>query len=159
VQRSFVHAVVLRAIARHIAPRMVPLIDDGIAAWPLPQSERDIFRVMSEEQPWSRMTADEIEGQIATELGQHPFGDVGADRSMAWSAFGVVWTVSCVNDRDTWLAALELAAAIQIVQVEFADVDLLIIPSRVLIEVELSDETKPLSLNAHRNGSTSAHQN
>jgi hypothetical protein len=64
-----------------------------------------------------------------------------------------------VNDRDTWLAALELAAAIQIVQVEFADVDLLIIPSRVLIEVELSDETKPLSLNAHRNGSTSAHQN
>ena len=29
---------------------------------------------MSEDEPWSRMTPDEIEGKIAAELGQHPFG-------------------------------------------------------------------------------------
>jgi hypothetical protein len=152
VQRSFAHAVVLRAIASHIAPRMTPLIDDGIAAWPLPQLEQNTFRVMSDEEPWSSMTADEIEVKIATELGQHPFGDVGAERSMAWSSFGVVWTVRCVNDRDTWLAALELVAAVQIVQVEFADVDLLIIPSRVVIDVELNDETAPLCVQLPDNG-------
>lgn len=143
VRRSFAHAVVLRAIARHIAPRMVPLIDEAVATWPLPQSERDIFRAMSENEPWSRMTAEDVEAKIAAELGQHPFGDVGAERSVAWSAFGVIWTIRCVADKDTWLAALELAAAIQIVQVEFADVDLMIIPSLALIDVELADETKP----------------
>lgn len=152
VQRSFCHAVVLRAIARHIAPRMVPLIDDAIATWPLPQSEQSAFRAMSEEEPWSRMTAGEIEGKIATELGQHPFGDAGAERSLAWSAFGILWTVRCVADRDTWLAALELAAAIQIVQVEFADVDLLTIPSRVVIDVGLGDETKPQCVQLPDNG-------
>ena len=152
LQRSFAHAVVLRAIARYIAPRMVPLIDEAVAAWPLPKSEQDIFRAMSEDEPWSRMTAEEIEAKIAVELGHHPFGDVGAARSVAWSAFGVVWTIRCVPDRDTWLAALELAAAIQIVQVEFADVDLLIIPSRVIIDVEVSDKTKPQCAQLPDNG-------
>ena len=46
-------------------------------------------------------------------------------------------------DKATWLATLELVAAIQIVQVEFADVDLLIIPSRVLIDVVIGDEPNP----------------
>lgn len=143
VQRSFAHAVVLRALARHVAPRMVPLIDSAIATWPLPLSERDAFCAMSEEEPWSGMTVEEVEQKIAAELGQHPFSDVGHERSVAWSAFGVVWTIRCMTDRDTWMAALELAAAIQIVQVEFADVDLLIIPSRVVVDVRLGDEAKP----------------
>jgi len=152
VQRSFAHAVVLRAIARHIAPGMLPLIDEAVAAWPLPQSEQDLFRAMSEEEPWSQMTAETIEAKAALDLGQHPFGDVGAERSVAWSAFGVIWTIRCVADTDTWLAALELAAAIQIVQVEFADADLLIIPSRALIDVELADAAKPQCIQLPDNG-------
>jgi hypothetical protein len=42
--------------------------------------------------------------------------------------------------------------AIQIVQVEFADADLLIIPSRVLIDVEVSDETTPQCVQLPDNG-------
>jgi hypothetical protein len=131
---------------------MVPLIDDATETWPLPQSEQSAFRAMSEEEPWSGMTAEEIERKIATELGQHPFGDVGRERSVAWSAFGVVWTICCVADKATWLAVLELAAAIQIVQVEFADVDLLIIPSSVSIDVGLADETEPQCIQLPDNG-------
>jgi len=118
----------------------------------LPQSEQDLFRAMSEEEPWSQMTAETIEAKAALDLGQHPFGDVGAERSVAWSAFGVIWTIRCVADTDTWLAALELAAAIQIVQVEFADADLLIIPSRALIDVELADAAKPQCIQLPDNG-------
>ena len=152
VQRSFAHAAVLRAIASRIAPRMVSLIDDGIAAWPLPQSEQAAFRAMSEEEPWSSMTPDEIEGKIAVELGQHPFGDVGTERSLTWAAFGILWTVRCAANGDTLFAALELASAIQIVQVEFADVDLLIIPSRVLIDVGLGDDARPHCIQMPDNG-------
>jgi hypothetical protein len=131
---------------------MVSLIDHGIAAWPLPQEEQTTFREMSEKEPWARMTRDEIEGKIAAELGQHPFGDVGADRSVIWSAFGVLWIVRSVADEDTWFAALELAGAIQIVQAEFADLDLLIIPSRVFIDVRLDDGAKPHCVQLPDNG-------
>jgi hypothetical protein len=123
VQRSFAHAAILRSVALHIAPQMVPHIDTAIAAWPLPKADQDAFIAMSEGKPWSQMTIDEIEGKIAVGLGQHPFGDIGAERSIAWSAFGLIWVVRCKADRDTWLAALEVVAAIQIVQVEFADAD------------------------------------
>jgi hypothetical protein len=139
VARSFAHAAIFRSVALRIAPQMVPHMDNAIAAWPLPKADQDEFIAMSEGKPWSQMTIDEIEGKIAAELGQHPFGDIGAERSIAWSAFGLVWMVRCKAERDTWLAALELAAAIQIVQVEFADADLLIIPSEAAIEVELAD--------------------
>jgi hypothetical protein len=152
VQRSVAHAVILRAIACRIAPRMVSLIDEAVAAWPLPPSEQDAFRAMSEDKPWSRMTTEEIEGKIADELGQHPFGDVGAEKSATWSAFGVLWTIRSVADRETWFAALELAAAIQIVQIEFADVDLLIIPSDVQIDVGLGDEAEPQCVQLPDNG-------
>jgi hypothetical protein len=155
VQSSFAQAVILRAIARRMAPHMVPLIDDGIASWPLPQSDQEEFRAMSEKEPWSRMTAEEIEGRIASDLGQHPFSDVGAERSVVWSAFGIIWTVRCPSESGSWLAALELAAAIQIAQVEFADTDLLIIPSRALIDVRLGDETRPRCVQLPDNGKLS----
>ena len=45
-----------------------------------------------------------------------------------------------------------MAAAIQVVQVEFADADLLIIPSNVLIDVELSDDPKPQYVQLPDNG-------
>ena len=134
---------------------MVALIDDAISTWPLPQSELDRFRAMSEEEPWSSMSVEEIEeieGKIASDLGQHPFSDVGPERSVTWSALGIVWTIRCGADRDTWLAALEVAAAVQIVQVEFADADLLIIPSNVVIDVELGDDTKPRCVQLPDNG-------
>ena len=90
VQRSFAHAVVLRAIARRIAPRVVSLIDDAIASWPLPLSEQAAFRAMSEQPPWSLTNPEEIEAMIAAQLGQHPFGDVGAARSVVWGPIYVL---------------------------------------------------------------------
>ncbi len=148
VQATFANAVILRAIGQCIGPPVVPLIDDAIAAWPLPRSELDAFRAMSEKEPWSHVTVEEF----ASELGQHPFGDMGPERSIDWSAFGIVWTIRCVAEKDTWLAALELAAAIQIAHVEFAETDLLIIPSRAMINVVLADETKPQCVQLPDNG-------
>ena len=152
VQIAFAHAAVLRAVARRIAPETIALIDDAISTWPLPQSDKERFRAMSEEEPWSSISVEEIQKKIASDLGQHPFSDVGPERSVTWSAFGIVWTIRCGADIDTWLPALEVAAAVQIVQVEFADADLLIIPSNVLIDVELSDDAKPRCVQLPDNG-------
>jgi hypothetical protein len=152
VQSAFAHAAILRAIGLRIARPMIPLIDEGISTWPLPASEQQLFREMSEEVPWSTMHLEEIEERLATELAQSPFSDVGLDRSVTWQAFGIIWKITCVSERNTWLAALEVAAAIQIVQVEFADSDLLIIPSDALIHVELGAEMVPKHAQLPDNG-------
>lgn len=143
VQQSVAQAAVFRAIAIHLAPEFVKLIDDAMGSWPISPEELDEFRAISEGDPWSAMTNDEITGKVAAELGQDLFSDIGDTRSAIWSAFGIIWRIRCGAEQDCWLAALELAAAMQIVQVEFADVDLLIIPSQVLIDVELSDASIP----------------
>jgi hypothetical protein len=155
VQQSLAQAAKLRAMARHISPELLPHIDAAIARWPLTAEERAAFITLSEGEPWSRMTAAEIESKIADQLGKHLFDDVGARRAASWSAFGVTWTVQSSADEDTWLAALEAATALQIVQIEFADVDLLVIPSRAFIYVELKDVDRPQFHQLPDNGSLS----
>jgi hypothetical protein len=143
VRRTVGHAMILRAIARRVAPDLLPLIDEAIAKWPLPEGERGALISLSEQEPWSTMPTAEIEKKVADELGQYPFGDVGNPRSATWSAFGVTWTVQGSADRESWLAALEVAATLQIAQVEFAEVDLLVIPSHAVLNVQLGDVAKP----------------
>ena len=141
VQASFAQATILRAIARHLDPAVVPLIDKAISLWPLPQAEKKAFIELSEKPPWANMTREEIEGKIACELGQHPFSDIGS-RSATWSALGILWTVKGSPNLECWLAVSELAAVLQLAQVEFGDTELIVIPSAATIEVELSRARK-----------------
>ena len=90
--------------------------------------------------------------KIAKELGQHPFGDIGA-RAATWSALGVVWAVRGSPTPECWLAVCEIAAILQLAQVEFADADLVAIPSNVTIEVELSAVERPVVRQLPDNGS------
>lgn len=143
IQQGLLHAAVFRAVARRLAPDLAPAIDTAQEAWPLPRPERDAFIALSEGEPWSELPIPEIEARIARGLGQHPFNDLGPERAAAWSAFGVIWTVRGTADEDTWLAALEVAATLQIIQVEFADMDLLVIPSEAVIYVELQNTEGP----------------
>ena len=141
VQASFAQATILRAVARHLDLAVIPLIDKAISLWPLPEEERRAFIELSERQPWSNMTLEEIEAKIVCELGQHPFSDIGP-RSASWSAFGILWTVKGSPNLECWLAVSEIAAVLQLSQVEFADTELAIIPSDVTIEVELRNVKK-----------------
>jgi hypothetical protein len=136
VQASFAQATILRAIARHLDPAIIPLIDEAILSWPLPEEEQKAFIKLSEQPPWANMTRGEIESKIASELGLNPFGDIGP-RSATWSALGIVWTVKGNPALECWLAVTEIAAILQLAQVEFADAELVVIPSDVVIEVEL----------------------
>jgi hypothetical protein len=153
IQHGLLHAAILRAVARRLAPDLVPVIDAAIEGWPLQSRDRDALIALSEGEPWSVIPITEIEANIARDLGQHPFGDIGPERAAAWSAFGVIWTVHSTADEETWIAALEVAAALQIVQVEFADADLLVIPSQVVIFVDLQNIESPKFWQLPDNGS------
>ncbi|MBR1281351.1 hypothetical protein JQ597_04785 [Bradyrhizobium sp. AUGA SZCCT0177] len=143
VQTSFAQATTLRAIALRLDRSIVPLIDKAMSTWPLPEEEIEAFIKMSEGPPWANTPIDEIEVKIVRQLGQHPFGDVGP-RLARWSAFGVVWTVKgSLPTLECWLAVVEVATILQLAQVEFADADLVIVPSEATIEVELRSVSEP----------------
>jgi hypothetical protein len=143
VQRSVAHAVILRAIARRLSPTYLPLFDQAIAKWGLSEDEIAHLILLSESDPWGTMQVPAIENRIAEDLGQNPFNDVGSPRSATWAAFGISWTVKGAADQESWIAALELAATLQIAQVDFADTDLLIIPSEVFLNVRVGNVDQP----------------
>jgi hypothetical protein len=143
VQRSMTHAVILRAVAGRVAPNLLSQIDRAIETWPLAIKERESLISLSERAPWSTMPIDEIEEKIVKEFGVNPLNDVGSSRSIVWSALGVTWTIRSSANRETWFAAQEVAATLQIAQVEFADADLLVVPSQACIEIVLDDVSEP----------------
>lgn len=64
-----------------------------------------------------------------------PFSDVGPERTIAFRALGVPWTIHGRNEQDTVLAMEDFASTLQILLVEFASLDPVIIPQDVDIEI------------------------
>jgi hypothetical protein len=153
VSRSMTHAVILYAVGTRLAPDLLPQIDRAVETWPLPVGEREGLISLSKQAPWSTMSLDEIEAKIVNQFGHNPFNDVGQGRSIVWSALGVTWTIQSSADRDTWFAAQDVAATLQIAQVEFADVDLLVVPSQASIEIVLDNIGEPQINQLSDNGS------
>jgi hypothetical protein len=152
VGRMVAHATILRAVAQKLAPNTLPFIDDAFNAWPLPKKEIAELIAMSDRSSWSSTPIPEIESQIDAEIGQFLLADVGERRTIVWSALGIEWTVSGSSNLEDWLAVQEVAASLQIAQVEFADVDLLIVRSNVFLDVAVSDVKTPQLLQLPDNG-------
>lgn len=129
------------AVVRRLAPALVPLTDQIVELWSLGPQDLEQFRVLdtAADSPWRTRTEDELLHVLETELGRSPFEDVGPVRSHPWSALGVEWTLRYRNEPDTAAAALGLGAVLQVLQVEMARNDLLVIPDQVVLEVRLDD--------------------
>jgi hypothetical protein len=145
LQRALVHAAIFIAVAHRLAPHLDDAITTAVASWPLDKDEVNGLMAMatSHDSPWSTMSVSEIENTIERDLGRYPFSDIGDPREVSWSALGIRWTVRHTADKVTTLAALELVATLQIAQVELADVELLVIPTDVLIIVETGATAHP----------------
>lgn len=66
-----------------------------------------------------------------------PFSDVGQQRTVAFHALGVRWTVHGRNEQDTVLALEEFISSLQILLTEFASLDPVLIPQDVDIEIRV----------------------
>ncbi|AMY20326.1 MULTISPECIES: hypothetical protein [Nocardiaceae] len=82
--------------------------------------------VVRSEQEWTNWLSD---------MAGAPFSDVGPRRNVAFHALGVRWTIHCRNERDTVLALEDFTSTIQILLVEFASLDPVLIVQDVDIEV------------------------
>src|SRR3954452_20656308 len=64
--------------------------------------------------------------------------DMGAERLIRFAALGQQWTVRCANRWADVLAAERLAAAAQVLLVELARIDLLLLSTEIDVEIVLT---------------------
>lgn len=64
-----------------------------------------------------------------------PFSDVGVERTITFCAVGVRWTIHCQNEQNIVLAMEDFTAILQILLVEFASLDPVLIAQDVDVEV------------------------
>lgn len=72
-----------------------------------------------------------------------PFSDVGPDRTIAFHALGVLWTIHGRNEQDTVLVIEDFTSILQILLVEFASLDPVIIPQDADIEIRTYPADQP----------------
>lgn len=133
------------AIVRRLAPELVTMTEGLVETWPLAREDRDAVLSLESGHDSAWMTMDEaaLMDRLEVELGRSPLEDVGPARTHVWSALGVEWTLTCANDRETVAAAFGLGSVLQVIQVELAHVELLVVPGKVVLDVELGPVVSP----------------
>lgn len=129
------------AVVRRLVPEVIPLTEQIVENWPLSSQDLEQFRVLDAHpnSPWLTIPEVELLDLLERELGRSPLEDLGPVRTHTWSALGVEWTLRYQNEPDTAAAALGLGAMLQVLQVEMSHNDLLVIPDKVILEVNLGD--------------------
>jgi hypothetical protein len=120
-------------VATQVRPGVVDALVAVMDSVGLTETVRDMVdgaAALSEPQ-WTELAAYQLSGL--------PFDDVGPVRHIAWSALGTTWLIECDNARSTVLASERFAAAAQIVIVELANHDPLLLPTDVHIWVDVDD--------------------
>jgi hypothetical protein len=131
----------IRALLLQLAPHLEATIDDCMDRWTIDPAYVRGLKQLAGGPPWSTMSRQEISEKLAEELGQGLFNDAGEHPVIQWSALGIRWTVrSAAADRAQ---AERVAAALQIAHVDFAEDELLIVPSNVDIDVKFGTGLRP----------------
>ncbi|WP_327239683.1 hypothetical protein OG243_13690 [Streptomyces sp. NBC_01318] len=97
--------------------------------------EAPVFEDVNSGPSISETDASSMEQALHADLGQPAFADSGPFRTITWKCQGIYWKVRCKNRRIDVLAAERFAAAAQEICTLFSDVDLVLCPSSVLVEI------------------------
>jgi len=145
LREQLAQAAILRSVTRRLAPDLLPVLDAMGGEWTLGDDLWPLVTQLSEPEarPWGTITSEEIWRRIQDEIGAPIFTEVGAKRKIQWCALGITWTVLFKNSYELALLGEELAATLQIVQADLAEVDLSLFPTSVEIELELASNERP----------------
>lgn len=146
LQQALLHATIFRAAVRTLAPQLLEKVDGALDLLPIDTDEITALKRMSDGSPWGTMSEHDLRRKIGEEVGPTLFADIGAQREIEWMALGIRWTIRHGGDQQDRLSALELGTTLQIVQAELAQLDLVVVPSDVIINVSRSDSTTPTVL-------------
>jgi hypothetical protein len=136
VQALLQIAFALRILISEQKKELLPFLDKALSQWPLADEDKLILEKISQKEP-----------ELINELMQDVFGRkntalnnvISQGNTINWSALGIIWTISSSLDKDSCFAMTEIATLLQLLQVEFSRVDLVIIPSKVFIKIEIKN--------------------
>lgn len=134
---ALAQATKLRGILLIVTPDLIPKADEIIDSWPLEEELLDVVKGLVWESPWKGHTSESLRALLAEEVGQALTNDLGGTTNLSWRALGIQWTIRA--SADVRLQAEQLAATLQILLVDFAEVDLLLVPSDVEVTVLRGD--------------------
>ncbi|WP_300579206.1 hypothetical protein [Phenylobacterium sp.] len=145
IEEGLVKSAILVHVMRRLAPDIADEVDRILDEWPMPREdfEAHVAVAGAKDSAWALDDIPDLEARVAESFGTSPFADLGETRSTRWSALGIEWEVTSSADSGARAAALSLAAILQVLQVELANAELLIIPSTATLYVTLGDVKRP----------------
>lgn len=92
-----------------------------------------------EQQMWENLKCDYNEKDQEKKLLGIPFGDISNTKAISWKALGISWYLSFKNDYSLCAIAENIAAVLQVILADMADLDLCLLPTSVKLETFISN--------------------
>jgi hypothetical protein len=143
LQRIFVHTAITRTLLKRFDTDLGVRFDEVFSNWPLDHGTRtEIENLGDTPGPWSSAPAEELCRTAQMQLAGRPFSDVGERRKISWKALGINWVVEFDNDQMISSISEELVSTLQVILADLAAKDLLLLPTRVLVNTHITDGMK-----------------
>lgn len=133
------HASNVRMLAKRFAPGLLAFIDSRTKKWKGLEEYFDKLIPLAEN-TWEKKDISELWSVLEEQLIDKPFSDVGKVRELSFSALGIKWLFKWINNYNNTYLAEEFVAVLQILLADLADTDLYLLPTKVEVEINISDK-------------------
>ena len=141
LQRLFVHAAIVRTVAKRFGENLSAAFDEVLSKWPVDPGTRAGIEALSTSDTsyWQTASIEDFWKTAETELWGRPFSDVGGRRSVCWKALGVSWVAEFENNHLTTCMSEEFVSTLQIILADLAIKDLVLLPTSVHISIHVTN--------------------
>jgi len=125
-------------------PRVRECVDTLAADWP-PDMKKPIWKDADQRSGfWNKGSWEDAWASLEGVMFDRPFGDLGPERRVCWTALGIDWHFEFANDYATTPGAEQLIAELQLAACAMAGRDLGIVPCAITIKLTCDTEAKKL---------------
>jgi hypothetical protein len=144
LQNFFAYTAIIRTVTKRFAEDLFLAFDELFQKWPIDLSTREAVESLcaGESGFWQTVSPQECWKTAQEDLAARPFCDVGQRRGVYWKALGISWAVEFDNEYLVSSISEELVSTLQIILADLAPRDLLLLPTRVLVNTLISKGSK-----------------
>lgn len=146
LQYAFFELLTIRGVAMAVGDEYATFVSTALEHTRINEVLDDLIEDLEFTPWWESLARAEIAQHISEQLGQPAFSDGGKRRSLTWMALGVTWQIEFANDYASTIVGERLAAFAQITLAEMAAHDPVLLPTKVVFEVEACAETDQMAM-------------
>ena len=145
---------VVRGLARAADGDYREFLDGVLDEFGLGEYLDALLRAAPERPWWETKSSTELYDHAVGDLGHPPFSDGGSRRTISWRALGVSWSVEFENDYASTVLGERLAAYAQVVLVDLAQRDPVLLPTSVTFVVYPADPDTSVEVESRSDGTS-----